>query len=96
MEFLVFAGDVISMMDTFVDANFTNKVAHEITKGEIPVIYARGNHEVKGKMAEQFYKFVGAKGEDFYYYFKLDNIYVDFPPGAAHISRTLSPSFISR
>ena len=75
MEFLVFAGDVISMMDTFVDANFTNKVAHEITKGEIPVIYARGNHEVKGKMAEQFYKFVGAKGEDFYYYFKLDKIY---------------------
>ena len=75
MEFLVFAGDVISMMDTFVDANFTNKVAHEITKGEIPVVYARGNHEVKGKMAEEFYKFVGAKGEDFYYSFKLDNIY---------------------
>ena len=75
MEFLVFAGDVISMMDTFADANFTNKVAHEITKGEIPVVYARGNHEVKGKMAEQFHKFVGAKGENFYYSFKLDNIY---------------------
>lgn len=75
MEFLVFAGDVISMMDTFADANFTNKVAHEITKGEIPVLYARGNHEVKGKMAEQFYKFVGAKGEDFYYSFQLDNVY---------------------
>ena len=28
--------------------------------------------------------------------FSFDNIYVDFPPGAAHISRTLSPSFISR
>lgn len=75
MEFLVFAGDVISMMDTFADANFTNKVAHEITKGEIPVVYARGNHEVKGKMAEQFHKFVGAKDENFYYSFKLDNIY---------------------
>ena len=27
--------------------------------------------------------------------FSLDSIYVDFPPGAAHISRTFSPSLIS-
>ena len=30
---------------------------------------------IKGKIAEQFYKFVGAKGEDFYYSFQLDNVY---------------------
>ena len=47
MELLIINGDVISMIDSFDDANYVNKVAHEITKGNIPVIYSRGNHEIK-------------------------------------------------
>jgi hypothetical protein len=39
-EFLVLAGDVISLMNTHDDAFYTGKVAHDITKGEIPVVYA--------------------------------------------------------
>ena len=42
-----------------------------MTKGEIPVVYARGNHELKGKKAEELHKVVGAKGENFYYSFTL-------------------------
>lgn len=75
MEFLVLAGDIISMVDTFADANYTNKVAFEITRGEIPVVYARGNHEIKGKYAEEFYKFVGSVNGEFYYNFYFDNVY---------------------
>lgn len=74
-ELLVLAGDIVSMMDTFEDANLVNKYAHEMTKGSIPVIYARGNHEIKGKYAEKFHNFVGTKGECFYYNFTLDNLY---------------------
>ena len=72
-DFLVLAGDIISMVDSFSNANYVNKVASEITKGEIPVIYARGNHEIKGKWADKLYKFVGSKNENFYYYFTLGN-----------------------
>ena len=75
MDFLVLAGDMISVVDTFDDANFANLVAYNITKGEIPVVYARGNHEVKGRYAAQLHKFVGAKGESFYYNFYFDNVY---------------------
>lgn len=74
MELLVMAGDIVSMMDTFNDANLTNVYAHKITKGSIPVIYARGNHEIKGKYSEEFHKFVGAKNEDFYYSINLKGI----------------------
>ena len=74
-DFLVLAGDIISDVETFDDANFNNEVAYAITKGEIPVVYARGNHDVKGRYAEELHKFVGAKGEDFYYNFYFDNIY---------------------
>ena len=44
-----------------------NELAHKVTGGEIPVIYARGNHEIKGEYAEDLYKSVGARGEDYYY-----------------------------
>ena len=74
-EFLVLAGDVISLMNTHDDAFYTGKVAHEITKGEIPVVYARGNHEVKGDISEEFYKYVGSKNGNFYYNFYFDDVY---------------------
>ena len=74
-EFLVLAGDVISMINSHDDAFYTGKIAHELTKGEIPVVYARGNHEVKGKYSEVFYKYVGSKNENFYFNFYIGNIY---------------------
>ena len=74
-DFLVLAGDLISDVETFDDANFFNRVAYDITKGEIAVVFARGNHDVKGRYGEELHKFVGAKGEQFYYNFYFDNIY---------------------
>ena len=75
MEFLVLAGDIMSFINSHDDAFYTGKVAHEITKGEIPVVYARGNHEIKGDYSEVFYKYVGSKNENFYFNFYFDNIY---------------------
>ena len=66
-DFLVLLGDMVSMVETEKDAQLANQLAHQVTGGEIPVIYARGNHEIKGEYAEVLYKYVGAKGEDFYY-----------------------------
>ena len=74
-DFLVLAGDLISDVETFDDANFFNRVAYDITKGEIAVVFARGNHDVKGRYGEELHRFVGAKGEQFYYNFYFDNIY---------------------
>ena len=74
-DFLVLAGDLISDVETFSDANFNNQVAYGITKGQMPVVYARGNHDVKGRYGEQLHKFVGAKGDCFYYNFYFKDIY---------------------
>lgn len=66
-DFIVLLGDLVSMVETERDAQLANELAHGITGGEIPVIYARGNHEIKGEYAEVLYKYVGARGEDYYY-----------------------------
>lgn len=76
IDFFVLAGDIVSMMDSFVDANLTNVYAHQITKGNIPIVYARGNHELKGKYAEEFHNFVGTNHGNFYYNIYLDNTFI--------------------
>jgi hypothetical protein len=73
MDFLVILGDMVSMVDSEYDAQFVNLVANDVTKGEIPVVYTRGNHEIKGLYAEDLYKYVGSKNGNFYYWFTLSN-----------------------
>ena len=70
-DFIVILGDSYSMIDSEYDAQFTNLVAHDITKGEYPVIYARVNHELKGEYADDVYKYVGSNNQNFYYDFEL-------------------------
>lgn len=66
-DFIVLLGDLVSMVETEEDANLANDLAHGITKGEIPVIYVRGNHEIKGEYGEVLYKYVGSKNQEYYY-----------------------------
>ena len=66
-DFVILLGDIVSMVETEADAQMANELAHGITKGEIPVIYARGNHEIKGEYAEVLYKYVGSKDQSFAY-----------------------------
>lgn len=75
LDFLVSAGDNVSWTDREADLTEFLYLASDITKGEIPVIYARGNHETKGVKAHEFYRYVGADGENYYYTFRLKNIW---------------------
>lgn len=75
LDFLVILGDSVGMVEYEADAQYSNLIAHDVTGGEIPVVYARGNHEIKGAYAEQLYKYVGSKNENFYYWFTLSDVY---------------------
>lgn len=73
MDFLVMLGDNISMVDSEFDAQFANLLASDVTHGEFPCIYVRGNHEIKGLYAEDLHKYVGSKNGNFYYWFSLSS-----------------------
>ena len=75
LDFLGVLGDSVGMVDYEKDVQFSNLLAHDVTGGEIPVVYARGNHEIKGAYAEQLYKYVGSKNESFYYWFTLSDVF---------------------
>ena len=75
LDFLISAGDNVSWIDREADLLNFHTLAGNITKGEIPVIYARGNHETKGVMAKDFERYVGSKNGNYYYTFRLQNIW---------------------
>ena len=66
-DFIVLLGDLVSMVETEKDVQLANELAFKITGGQIPVIYARGNHEIKGEYAEELYKYVGSKDQQYAY-----------------------------
>ena len=75
LDFLVILGDSVGMVEYEEDAQYSNLLAHDVTGGQIPVVYARGNHEIKGAYAEELYKYVGSKHESFYYWFTLSDVF---------------------
>ena len=75
LDFLVVLGDSVGMAEYEKDAQFSNILAHEVTGGQIPVVYVRGNHEIKGAYAESLYKYVGSKNESFFYWFTLSDVF---------------------
>ena len=75
LDFLISVGDNVSWIDREEDLLNFHTLAGNITKGEIPVIYARGNHETKGIMAKDFHHYVGSKNGNYYYTFRLQNIW---------------------
>ena len=75
LDFLVLAGDISSFVDTVSDITIIHEIAYNITGGERPVVYARGNHEVKGLEANNLHKYVGSKNDKFYYTFNLGGVF---------------------
>ncbi len=75
LDFLVMLGDNVGMTDRECDAQLANRLAFDVTGGEKPVVYVRGNHEIKGRYAERLHKYVGSKNGDFYYRFTLSNVF---------------------
>ncbi len=47
------------------------KFVGDVTKGEIPVLFVRGNHDTRGHLAERFTDFFPANGKDTYFTFEV-------------------------
>ncbi|MBQ6843160.1 MAG: metallophosphoesterase [Agathobacter sp.] len=75
LDFLIALGDTANWLDNEDELTQLLYLASDITKGEIPVIYARGNHEAQGLRFDEYHNYVGADNENFYYTFRLQNIW---------------------
>lgn len=74
-DFAVLIGDVSSEMivkNTFVDDILDS--ASRASRGEIPVVYARGNHETRGEFASQLTKYFRTDTNELYFRFNYGPI----------------------
>lgn len=76
LDFLILGGDIISLVETTSDISIINKLAFNITQGSHPVVYARGNHELKSDKSNELYKYVGSLNENYYYTVTMDDIFM--------------------
>ncbi|MBP9988418.1 MAG: metallophosphoesterase [Ruminococcus sp.] len=58
LDLLILNGDISSGSNSQEDIIRSFEIAHSITKGEIPCIFSRGNHDLRGKCAEKLESFM--------------------------------------
>lgn len=75
LDFVVMGGDIVSFLETDADLSRILNLANALTGGSRPVVFARGNHELKCDGAEKLHRYAGADGENFFYTFRLANVW---------------------
>ncbi len=75
LDFLVLGGDVPDKSDCFESIRTVFKICADVTKGEIPVVNARGNHDTRGQIACDFYKYTATQNGEMFYTFRLGKIF---------------------
>ena len=75
IDLLILNGDISSAFNTVEDITLCYRIASEITKGEIPCIISRGNHELRGDFGEKVSLYMPGENGKSYYTFKVGCIW---------------------
>lgn len=75
IDFLILNGDVIDHSDDPSKFDNIYTICSELTGGMKPVIFSRGNHDMRGNYAEKFAEYTPNSSGNTYYTFKLGRIW---------------------
>lgn len=75
IDFLILNGDVPEDSDRIKNFDTIYEIVSRITKGEIPVVFSRGNHDTRGVFAENIAEYTPCENGNSYFSFKLGNIW---------------------
>ena len=75
IDFLILNGDVPEDSDRIENFDTIYEIVSQITKGEIPVIFSRGNHDTRGIFAENIAEYTPCENGNSYFSFRLGKIW---------------------
>ncbi len=75
IDFLMLNGDISNSCESARDCSSIYRIASALTGGRIPIVFARGNHDMRGRFAERFHEVTPTDCGNFYYTFRLGNIW---------------------
>ncbi len=75
IDFLILNGDILDHSGD--PSKFQNIyiICSEITGGNIPVVFSRGNHDLRGNYAEKFADYTPSQNRNTYYTFRLGSVW---------------------
>lgn len=75
LHLLVINGDTFDFLNDGSDFDYLYRMLSEITEGRIPVVFTKGNHDNKGKLAENLEDYTPTDCGKSYYTFRLGRIW---------------------
>ena len=75
IDLLIMNGDLAEYSDSIEDVTIAYRMASRITKGEVPCIISRGNHDLRGALAEHLADFMPNDNGNSYFTFKVGCIW---------------------
>lgn len=75
IDFLIMNGDIPEDSDRIENFDTIYGIASQITGGHIPVVFARGNHDLRGALAEKIAEYCPNENGHTYFTFRLGNIW---------------------
>lgn len=75
LDLLILNGDIPDHSGDVKNFNAICKIASGITRGEIPVVFARGNHDTRGIHAEDMPNYIPTRNGNTYYTFRVGAIW---------------------
>lgn len=75
MDLLILAGDVPAESKTPEDIRAIYDLTSNAAHGEIPVIFARGNHDYRGRLATELPKYIGTKDGNTWFTFRIGSLW---------------------
>ena len=75
IDFLILNGDLPNHSGDISNFATIHKIAAEITNGEIPVVFSRGNHDMRGIYAERIAEHTPTDRGNSYYTFRLGDLW---------------------
>ena len=75
IDFLLLNGDMPENSDHTEHFDTIFEIADALTKGQKPVVFARGNHDLRGIYAERYTEYTPNQNGNFYYTFRLGSIW---------------------
>lgn len=75
IDFLILNGDIIDHSGSVDNFDAIYEITEELTGGNIPVVFARGNHDLRGVCAEKLAEYTPTENGNSYYTVKLGSIW---------------------
>ena len=75
MDFLILNGDIPNDAGDVKNFLTIHMIASEVTNGEIPVVFSRGNHDMRGIYAENLSEYTPTDGGNSFFTFRLGPVW---------------------